>query len=88
MVSWSHGEKSHGTISFLMVSWWLAEDLLENSSFKDMGFNIIEYELEGYRDTFIGTIVFNKTTVPQNRCDEFRSVAKITDGLGYCSDRN
>ena len=71
-----------------MVSWWLAEDLLENSSFKDMGFNIIEYELEGYRDTFIGTIVFNKTTVPQNRCDEFRSVAKITDGLGYCSDRN
>ena len=53
-----------------------------------MGFNIIEYELEGYRDTFIGTIVFNKTTVPQNRCDEFRSVAKITDGFGYCSDRN
>ena len=34
-----------------------AEEFLENSSFKDMGFNIIEYELEGYRDTSIGKIV-------------------------------
>ena len=58
-----------------------AEEFLENSSVKDMGFYIIEYELEGYRDTSVGTIVFNKTTLPQNRCEEFGSVAKITDGL-------
>ena len=25
-----------------------AEDILENSSYKDMGFNVVEYELEGY----------------------------------------
>ena len=25
-----------------------AEEILENSSYKDMGFNIVEYELEGY----------------------------------------
>ena len=38
-----------------------AEEFLENSSVKDMRFNIIEYELEGYRDTSVGTVVFNKT---------------------------
>ena len=53
-----------------------------------MGFNIIEYELEGYRDKSVGTIVFNKTTLPQNRCEEFRSVAKITDGLLFRSKLN
>ena len=44
-----------------------AEEFLENSSIKNMGFNIIEYELEGYRDTSVGTVVFNKTE-KQFRC--------------------
>ena len=43
-----------------------AEEILENSSYKDMGFNIVEYELEGYRDATIGTVVFNRTVLPQN----------------------
>ena len=34
-----------------------AEEFLENSSVKDMGFNIIEYELEEYRDTSVGTSI-------------------------------
>ena len=31
-----------------------AEELLETSSAKDMGFNILEFELEGYKDSSIG----------------------------------
>ena len=54
---------------------------LEKNSFSDMGLEIINNDLEGYRDAALGTIVFNKTTVPKTRCDEFCSVAKITDGL-------
>ena len=63
------------------------EEFLENSSVKDMGFNINEYELEGYKDMSVGTIVFNKTTLPQNRCQHFRSVDKITDGLLFRSNQ-
>ena len=62
-----------------------AEEILENSSYKDMGFNLIEYELEGYRDATVGTVVFNRTVLPQNKCQEFRSVAQIPDGLLYQS---
>ena len=53
-----------------------------------MGFNILEFELEGYKDTSVGTIVFNKTTLPQNRCQHFHSVANISDGLLFRSKSN
>ena len=68
-------------LAFIQTEDKTVEEFLENSSVKDLGFNIIEYELEGYKYTSVGTIVFNKTTLPQNRCQHFRSVAKITDGL-------
>ena len=57
-----------------------AEEVLENSSYTDNGFNLVEYELEGYRDATVGTVVFNRTILPQNKCQEFRSVAQIPDG--------
>ena len=41
-----------------------AEKVLENSSF--------EYELEGYHDATVGTIVFNRTILPRNRCPDSR----------------
>ena len=41
---------------------------------------MIEHELESYTDANVGTIVFNHTNLPRNRCQEFRSVAKIEDG--------
>ena len=41
---------------------------------------MIEHELESYTDANVGTIVFNRTNLPRNRCQEFRSVAKIEDG--------
>ena len=53
-----------------------------------MGFNILEFELEGYKDTSVGTIVFNKTNLPQNRCQHFHSVANISDGLLFRSKSN
>ena len=62
-----------------------AEEVLENSSYRDMGFNLVKYELEGYRDATVGTVVFDRTVLPQNKCQEFRSVAQIRDGLLYQS---
>ena len=50
-----------------------------------MGLERINEDLEGYRDNAMGTIVFNKTMVPKTSCDEFRSVAEITNGAVYRS---
>ena len=51
----------------------------------NMGLERINEDLESYRDNAMGTIVFNKTMVPKTSCDEFRSVAEITDGALYRS---
>ena len=58
---------------------------LGRNSFSNMGLEIINKDLEGYRNAALGTIVFNRTTVPKTRCEEFRSVAKINDGSLYRS---
>ena len=55
------------------------------NSLNNMGLEIINKDLERYRDAALGTIVFNKTTVPKTSCEEFRSVAKINDGSLYRS---
>ena len=47
----------------------------------NMGLIIINPDLEGYKDAALGTIVFNKTKIPKTNCEEYRSVAEITDGL-------
>ena len=54
------------------------EEILDNSYYKNDGFNLVEHELEGYSDAT--TIVFNRTSLPRNKCQEFRSVAQIEDG--------
>ena len=41
---------------------------------------MIEHELESYTDANAGTIVFNRTDIPRNKCQEFRSITKIEDG--------
>ena len=64
-----------------------AEELLKNSVVRN-GFNVLELELEGYKDSLVGTIVFNKTSLPQNKCQHFRFVAKISDGLLFRSKTN
>ena len=60
------------------------ESSLQKTS-NNMGLEIINKDLEGYKDAALGTIVFNKTMVPKTSCDEFRSVAKITNGSLYRS---
>ena len=63
-----------------------SEDSSSNrNSFNNLGIEIISKDLEGYRDAVLGTIVFNRTTIPKTRCEEFRSVAKINDGSLYIS---
>ena len=42
-------------------------------------------ELESYVDVRLGRIIFNRTMVPRNTCEEFRSVAKIETGGLYMS---
>ena len=51
----------------------------ERNSFSNLGLEIISKDLEGYRDAVLGTIVFNRTTVPRTRCEEFRSVVARQD---------
>ena len=36
--------------------------------------------MERYVDANIGTIVFNRTSIPRNRCQEYRSIGKIENG--------
>ena len=62
----------------------LYEDLSSRwNILNNMGIEIINKDLEGYRDAALGTIVFNKTTVPKTSCEEFRLVDKINDGSLY-----
>ena len=51
----------------------------------NMGLDIINQDLEGYKDAALSTIVFNKTKIPKTNCEEYRSVAEITDGSLYKS---
>ena len=47
----------------------LYEDLSSRwNILNNMGIEIINKDLEGYRDAALGTIVFNKTTVPKTSC--------------------
>ena len=56
------------------------EDILDSDHYKNVGGKRNINELESYADANIGTVVFNRTNLPRNRCQEFRSIAKIEDG--------
>ena len=56
------------------------EDILDSDHYKNVGAKMIEHELESYTDANVGTIMFNQTNLPRNKCQEFRSGAKIEDG--------
>ena len=47
------------------------EDILDSDHYND-GVKMIEHELESYTDANVGTIVFNRTDIPRNKCQEFR----------------
>ena len=50
----------------------------------NMGLDIINQDLEGYKDAALGTIVFNKTKISKTK-EEYRSVVEITHGSLYKS---
>ena len=57
----------------------------EQKTISNMGLDIINHDLGGYYDAALGTIVFNKTKIPKTSCEEYRSVAKINEGMLYKS---
>ena len=45
--------------------------------------DIHNQELESHVDAAVGVFVFNKTSLPKNDCEKFRSMADIEEGLLY-----
>ena len=56
------------------------EDILDSDHYKNVGGKRNINELESYTDANVGTIVFNRTNLPRNRCQEYRSIANIENG--------
>ena len=56
------------------------ENMLDSSHYKHSGGRMNSNELESYVDVSLGRIIFNRTMVPRNTCEEFRSVAKFETG--------
>ena len=61
------------------------ENMLDSAHYKHSGGRMNSNELESYVDISLGRIIFNRTMVPRNTCEEFRSVAKIESGGLYMS---
>ena len=53
------------------------ENILDNSHYKSTGGKRNTNELESYVDVNLGRIIFNRTNIPRNTCQEYRSVTKI-----------
>ena len=55
------------------------------ASLKDMAVDILNKELEGHFDSALGTFVFNRTVLPTTDCEQYRSMADISEGLLFKS---
>ena len=56
------------------------EDVLDNEHYRSVGGRKNINELESYQDNIVGTVVFNRTRLPRNKCEEIRSIATIENG--------
>ena len=56
------------------------EEILDNVHYKSVGGKRNINELESYEDVNIGRVIFNRTNLPRNKCEEYRSIARIEDG--------
>ena len=61
------------------------ENILDNSHYKNTGGKKNTNEIESYVDVSLGRIIFNRTNIPRNTCQEYRSVARIESGGLYHS---
>ena len=59
------------------------ENMLDNSHYKHTGGKMNTNEMESYVDVSLGRIIFNRTNIPRNSCQEFRTVARIESGGLY-----
>ena len=48
------------------------ENILDNSHYKSTGGKSNANELESYVDVNLGRIIFNRTNIPRNACQEYR----------------
>ena len=53
------------------------------ATINNIGLDILNKNLEGYKDSALGTVVFNKTGLPKSDCETYRSVAEINEGMLY-----
>ena len=56
------------------------ENIIDQKHYKNVGGRKNVNELESYKDIVYGTIVFNITGLPRDRCESFRSIATIENG--------
>ena len=61
------------------------ENILDISHYKSIGGKRNANELDSYVDVKMGRIIFNRTNIPRNTCQEYRSVTKIESGELYHS---
>lgn len=64
------------------------EDVLDNDHYRSVGGRRNINELESYQDVIVGTVVFNRTKLPRNKCEEYRSIATIENGEFLQSKKN
>ena len=58
----------------------LAEKIIDQAHYKNVGGRNNVNMLESYRDLAYGTVVFNISGLPRNQCETFRSISKINNG--------
>ena len=51
----------------------------QRKSIKDTAMDKLNMELESYFDSTLGVFVMNRTTLPANECQRYRSIADISD---------
>ena len=51
----------------------------QRKSIKDKAMNMLNMELESYFDSALGVFVMNRTTLPSTECQQFRSIADISE---------
>ena len=52
---------------------------------KDMAIDVLNKELEGHFDSALAIFVFNRTVLPTNECEQYGSMADISEGLLFKS---
>ena len=58
----------------------IVEKIIDQAHYKNVGKRNNVNMLESYRDLAFGTVVFNISGLPRNKCETFRSISRIDNG--------